>query len=148
WRANDGAVPRTEFVSQARNIAQPRRVAGGAGDLSGGEEHSARGERAGRRPARDPFILAATVRAERTAGEHSELSGAPRARAPQRSRCAASTATDEPATPAARRGARGKAPRRPPDAALARVDTARLVRRSIATQVARRGTPGYLALTS
>jgi len=52
---------RNATASPTGNIAPPRRVAGGAGDLRGGEERSARGERAGRRPARDLFMLAANV---------------------------------------------------------------------------------------
>src|SRR5690606_39113192 len=43
--------------SPAGNAAKPRRVAGGAGDLWGDEERRARGGRAGRRHARDPFTL-------------------------------------------------------------------------------------------
>src|SRR5690606_24440174 len=93
--------------SPAGNVATPRRVAGGAGDLRGGEERSARGERAGRRHARDPLMLAAPVRAQRTEGERSELRGAPRARAPQRSR-RSRPPRYEHATLAARRGDAGR----------------------------------------
>ena len=79
WSRRGGALAGR---SQAGNVPSPRRVAGGAGDLRGGEERSARGERAGRRHARDSLTLAAPVRAQRTEGERSELRGAPRARAP------------------------------------------------------------------
>src|SRR5690606_19856902 len=100
--------------SPAGNATPPRRVAGGAGDLWGGEERRARGGRAGRRHARDPFTLSPRLfdRSESKVSEGS-FRGEPRARAPQRSR-RSRPPRYEHAMPAAWRGS----PRRgPPDAA-------------------------------